>query len=244
MKKNVVCLKWGSAYDADWVNRLYRGVCRHLTPPFDFICFTDNTDGLDPAVQTRDIHSLTFAPSLNGIWWKLALSHPQANLPGNCLFLDLDIVIIDNLDVFFTLPGRFCIIHNWVERRKQILRPPPAIGNSSVFRFVGGNEPQLVEEFLRDPVAATQDFPTEQAFMTSAIGLENVTWWPVEWVRSYKRHCLPPFPLNWLLSPKMPAKTRILAFHGYPKPEDAIRGFADKPHKRARPMPSLAPYWR
>jgi len=63
-------------------------------------------------------------------------------------------------------------------------------------------------------------------------------------VRSYKRHCLPLFPLNWLVSPKLPEKVRILAFHGHPKPQDAIRGFSDKPHKRARPMPALAPYWR
>lgn len=244
MKKNVVCLKWGKGpYTADWVNRLYRGVNRHLTPPFRFVCFADDANGLDDGIDARDIESLSLAPALTGIWWKLALMHPCAGLGGDCLFLDLDTVIIDDIDDFFTLPGRFCIIQNWVERRKQILRARPRIGNSSVFRFIGGNEAHVAEKFLRDPHAAQQCYPTEQAFMTDAVGLDNITWWRDDWVRSYKRHCLPPFPLNWVLPPRIPPRTKILAFHGRPKPEEAIRGFSDKPHKRALPMPTLAPHW-
>lgn len=50
-EKTIVCLKWGNTlYSPEWVNRLYRGVKRHLTPPFNFVCFTDETAGLDPGI--------------------------------------------------------------------------------------------------------------------------------------------------------------------------------------------------
>ena len=87
--KTVVCLKWGDLYSAEYVNKLYRGVCRHLSPPFSFVAFVDDATGLDEGIEARDINALTFAPQLCNIWWKLAIMHPAANLRGSCLFLDL-----------------------------------------------------------------------------------------------------------------------------------------------------------
>ena len=245
MDKTVVCLKWGTGpYTSEWVNRLYRGVCRHLSPPFRFVCFTDDTADLSPQIEARNINALSFSPVLTGIWWKLAVTHPKADLTGNCLFLDLDIIILDDLDVFFTHPGEFCMIHNWIEWRKTLFRRRPFIGNSSVFRFVAGREAQISEIFLSNPEQANRDFPTEQAFMTFAAGKDRVVWWPENWVRSYKRHCLRNFPLNWIMRPKIPKGTRILAFHGRPKPDEAIRGYCHRPHKSALPLPLLAKHWQ
>lgn len=248
MRNTIVCLKWGQGvYTSEWVNRLYRGTCRHISFPFHFVCFTDECVGLDPGIEARDINALTFAPQLNGIWWKLAVMHPDANLTGNCLFLDLDTVIVGSMEDFFNLPGRFCIIRNWIERRKLIFRSRPLIGNSSIFRFLGGSEPSPVEQFLKDPERATNRriFRTEQEFMTATVGLDNITWWPDAWVLSYKRHCLPLFPLNWMLTPKIPIGkgARALTFHGRPKQDEVIRGYRGAPHKYSRPMPDLEKYW-
>ena len=33
-KANIVCMKWGSAYEADYVNTLYSMVKRNITRPF------------------------------------------------------------------------------------------------------------------------------------------------------------------------------------------------------------------
>ena len=247
MQKTVICLKWGNApYTAEWVNRLYRGVVRHLSPPFNFVAFTDDTDGLDPAIEARDINALTFAPELCGIWWKLAVLHPDAKLTGTCLFLDLDTVITGSLDDFFTYPGKLCIIHNWIERRKMIFRRRPLNGNSSVYRFSAGAHPEAADTFLRDPQAAQDKtkFSTEQIFMTRVVGLENITWWPEEWVRSFKRHAHPVYPLNKFLAPKIPLGCRILAFHGKPNPDDAIAGINCGGRKHSLPMPELTQYWR
>ena len=244
--KTVVCLKWGEhkdgVYGAEWVNRLLRATRRHLSAPFAFVCFTDDARGLDAEVEARDIRALTIAPPLTGIWWKLALMHPRAELSGRCLFFDLDVVVVGALDDFFDLPGGFCITRNWIERRKTIFRKRPRIGNSSVFRFEAGGQPQCAEKFLQDPRAAHNDYATEQAFMTAAVGLDNLRWFPERWVRSYKRHCRPQWPLNHFAKPRIPQGAKVLAFHGSPKQHEVINGVRGSYH--SLPWRELAQHWK
>ena len=68
-------------------------------------------------------------------------------------------------------------------------------------------------------------FSTEQRFMTHAVGEKNVNWWPDNFVRSFKRSCTWPWPLNHFLAPRFDPDTRILCFHGDPSPEEAIAGY-------------------
>ena len=49
---NVLCLKWGKRYGADYVNRLYRGVSANLSRPFRFVCVTDDPSGLAAGIET------------------------------------------------------------------------------------------------------------------------------------------------------------------------------------------------
>jgi nitroreductase len=69
-----------------------------------------------------------------------------------------------------------------------------------------------------------------------------MTYWPEDWVRSYKRHCLPPFPLNQFVTSKFPEGASIVAFHGWPHPHEAIAGYkGERPHHRALPTPAGNP---
>ncbi len=240
----VVCLKWGTQYGAEYVNRLYRGVARHLRGDFRFVCFTEDAHGIVPEVEIRDIDSLAAAEHMRRtVWLKLALLHPRAGLTGRCLFLDLDLVILDSLDDFFSYPGEFVIIRNWIERRKLIFRRRPEVGNSSVFRFQAGGIPAPLERYLADPEAVRRGFSTEQAFLTCAVG-ERKKYWPEKWVRSFKYHCRPLFPLNWVRAPRLPPTAKIVAFHGRPNPDEAIVGYTDKWHHRTLPCPRIAAHWR
>ncbi len=246
MEKTIICLKWGDAYDSEYVNRMYRAAMRNLSPPFRFVCWTDNPAGLETGIEARDIEQLTFAPELRDIWWKLAVSHPKAGLQGRCLFLDLDVIIVDKLDSFFELPGRFCALRNWISWRKTILRPAPIIFNSSVFCFEAGEWGQVAEMFMRDPNHAKdrKQFSTEQVFMTHAVGAENAEWFPREWVQHYKYDMRPQFPLNWVVKPRIPQGTKIICMTGYPKPHQAVtEGAKGGWHRRMLPMPELRKYW-
>jgi hypothetical protein len=247
-KVNVLCIKWGDRYATSYANILYRSVCHHLSRPFVFHCVTDNPAGLDP-----DIRVIPFPenPGVKRGWpdilIKLAILRDGfGELAGPTLFLDLDVVITGRLDNFFEFnPGKFCIIHNWVNWRKALLGRRPAVGNSSVFRFEAGQCGYAYETFLRE-IHRAEDrnvFNTEQAFLTYALG--KPVWWPEAWVRSYKWNCRPAFPLNLLRVPQLPDDCRILVFHGRPDPDEAIRGYKGrKLHHRTLPAPWIEDYWK
>lgn len=255
---NVLCLKWGDRYPAFYVNRLYAQVQRNLSRPFRFVCVTDDSAGIDPAIDCvpfPDDPQVLDRPWPN-IFVKLCLfKRGFANLEGPTLFLDIDLLILRSIDKFFDYhPGDFCIIHNWVERRKMIFRKLPFIGNSSCFRFDAGSEQaaRVYEIFLRDKGKAELKYPYlyagSQKFQTRAMAeAGTVTWWPDDWVCSFKRQCIPIFPLNLLLTPRYPKTASVIAFHGRPDIDEAIAGYRGKDvkaHLSCLPTPWVAEHWK
>lgn len=254
---NIVCLKWGTGYPPVYVNRLYSGVKRHLKRPFRFVCFTNEPEGIVPGVEIQPIpeqpKELSKSHNWPSVYTKLSLFRDGCGgLEGPTLFLDIDQIIYGDMDRFFDYkPGEFCIIHNWIEWRKRIFRKRPNIGNSSCFRFDAGKMNYVWEKFLSNPEFAYDQtkFPTEQAFMTWAVGLENVRWWPDDWVVSFKRACARAFPINLWCVPKPPDHGSILCFHGHPNPHEAIAGWTEKngnkvpPHLVSRPAQWVQDWW-
>jgi len=43
---NILTVKWGKRYGADYVNKLYAGIARNTSWKFKFFCFTDDGSGL------------------------------------------------------------------------------------------------------------------------------------------------------------------------------------------------------
>lgn len=52
---NVVCVKYGTKYGADYVNKLYYGVKKHLKKPYKFFCFTECSEGLDQNILIKPL---------------------------------------------------------------------------------------------------------------------------------------------------------------------------------------------
>jgi hypothetical protein len=108
---NVICMKWGAKYGANDVNVLYFMVKRHLKMPHRFICLTDNIDGLEQGIECFDMPPIV-VPKEKDIspWRKLGMfSKTIGDLEGKSLFLDLDLVILDDIDCFFTFSNKFTI---------------------------------------------------------------------------------------------------------------------------------------
>lgn len=244
---NLICLKWGTRYGPHYVNTLHAGVKRHLHRPYRFVCVTDNPANLAAGIETVPIppDPGTSIPWPNVFLKLLVTRDGFADLEGPTLFFDVDLALTDDIDCFFDYrPGKNCIIHNWMEWRKTLFRPVPDIGNSSVFRFEAGQSQYICDTFLREigRAADRTQFRTEQAFLTYAMREHH--WWPDTWVRSFKRHCMWPFPLNLWLTPRLPAETKILVFHGRPDPDEALSGYQGRRmHQHARPSPWIAQYW-
>lgn len=248
MTRNIVTLKWGDRYGSEYVNILYNNVKKNLKSPFLFHCSTENPEGLDPEIR---IIPLPPDPGLKRGWPDvlakiLFTKDGFGNLEGPSLFLDLDVAIMGNMDSFFEyMPGKNCMIHNWVGGLRKITGKRPHCGNSSVFRFEAGSSNYIYETFMREKHLAEDQsvYNTEQAYLTHA--MKEVHWWPEEWCRSFKRHCRPMFPLNLICTPPKPAGCHILVFHGRPDPDEAIRGYhGRKIRHHIRPAPWIADYWK
>jgi len=244
---NIVCVKWGTRYGPEYVNRLYSGVQRHLKRPFRFLCCTELPQGLDAGIEVTPFPE---DPGIKRGWpdvlVKLMLFQDGfADLKGPTLFLDLDVVIVDSIDCFFDYKvGKNCIIHNWSSGVKSLLGKRLPVGNSSIFRFEAGQTQYAYDTFLKEMHRAEDRsiFNTEQAFLTYA--LKEVEWWPEAWARSYKRHCRPVFPLNLCRTPRLPKDCRIMVFHGRPDPDEAIVGYhGKKMHHHVKPAPWVAEHW-
>jgi hypothetical protein len=94
-KINVCCLKEGTKYDSDYVNTLYLMVKRYLTTPFNFLCLTEDPKNLLKEIQVINLDDR----SIKG-WWNKCLLFKPGLLNGKCLYLDLDMIILKNIDEF------------------------------------------------------------------------------------------------------------------------------------------------
>ncbi len=246
MTRHIITLKWGNRYGPEFVNRLSAAVDRHTQEPVTVVCFTDDATGIDPSVVIHPIPEIDLpaADKVTG-WRKICLFRPDLPIDGIGLFVDLDVVITGPLDDFFTFGGEdeIPIIHNWVAPHKTWFKPDPMIGNSSVFRFKLNHCAFVWEQFHREKDWALATFRPPQSYLTHCIR-PKMKFWPAEWVRSFKRHCRPIFPLNLICEPKLPAHARIIAFHGKPDPDEAVDGYKGKKlHHRSIAAPWITENW-
>lgn len=237
---NIICMKWGSKYGANYVNTLYAMIARHISFDFQLTCFTDDATGIDPRVQIRELPVLELpqgAPERG--WNKLTtLQTDLGGLRGDVLFLDLDVVIVGNIDEFFSYPAKFAIIRDAKLQRRMI-------GNSSVYRFEVGRYEAVLEKFRQQYAEIQQNFRNEQAYLSQAIQERGeLSFWPEAWCPSFKYHCMQPWPLAYFQDAKIPEGAKIIIFHGHPEPHEAIQGITHKWYRPVRPTQWVEDYWR
>ncbi|ENU31008.1 glycosyltransferase [Acinetobacter sp. NIPH 1852] len=236
----ILCMKWGTKYGAEYVNRLYNMVKRHLTLPFKMVCLTDRTEGIDPNVQCFPIPPLDLpagAPERG--WNKLSTFEPDLyGLKGNALFLDLDVVIIDNIDCFFQESGEFLVIHDWK-------RPWRVTGNSSVYRFKLGAFSGILPYFRENFDEISHKFRNEQEYLSWFVHKEGkLSYWNKEWCKSYKYHCLRKVPFAYFQPPIKPKGAKIIIFHGEINPPDAVSGGGGKWYRYVLPSDWIKDAWQ
>ena len=237
---NIICMKWGTKYGADYVNRLYGMIARHLILPFQLSCFTDDACDIRPEVRICDLPKLQLpagAPERG--WNKLStLDTELGGLSGDVLFLDLDVVIVGSLDEFFSYPGKFLIIRDAKLRRRLI-------GNSSVYRFEVGRYADVLARFRHEFDTIRETYRNEQAYLSAAIHEKGeLDFWPDVWCPSFKYHCMKPWPLSYLQDATIPDGAKIAIFHGHPEPHEAIAGITHKWYRPVRPTQLVADYWQ
>jgi hypothetical protein len=237
---NVICMKWGTKYGPEFVNKLHSMVQRHLSLHHRFVCFTDNASGLHPNIEIKPLPPMDLPPGKERGWLKLStFNAPLADLEGPTLFLDIDVVVVGSLDEFFEHnPGRFCIIHDWQ-------KPWRITGNSSVYRFEAGAHPDLLAGFLANIDRVKNEVRNEQAYLSRELHRQGkLHYWPRGWCVSFKYGCIPTFPLNFFQTPRLPVGAKVVVFHGLPNPDDALIGKGHGLLRHVLPTPWIEEHWQ
>ncbi len=240
MENNVICVKWGNKFGPEYVNRLYKMVEKNITIPHRFVCFTNEPEGINEKVEIRPFYKLDDSGLPEKAWKKLGLfTDKLGDLEGRALFLDLDVIILNNIDDFFKVEGEFLIIKDW-DFENDI------IGNSSVFRFEVNKHKDIIDNFYKEGKDIRKRYRNEQAFLSYQMKNKGIlSYWDKSWCISFKRKCLRKFPLNYFMEPIEPKDAKILVFHGRPNPQQAYNGFMGKGGFRyVKPTKWLDKYWQ
>lgn len=212
MNRTIVCLKHGDKYSVEYVNILYNMVKRHSTVDFDFVCITENPIGLSQGI----IHVPLPSYRLHGWWFKPWIFSREFPITGTILFMDLDIVINDNIDALWDYhPEQFCIIKDF-----SLLNPRI---NSSVFRFEAGRYTHVWENLIND-YTQLSNYHGDQDWIYDQVP-DYVLWEP-SWIVSYKWQVRSRDDLERTdggqrfktINDTLTSDAKILVFHGDPKP--------------------------
>jgi hypothetical protein len=101
----VACVRTGTKYGPEYVERLVRGVKRHSSVECSFMCLTDQPETW-PGVENLSVE-------LSGWWAKMALFNPDWRGNERLVYLDLDTVVNGNIDPLLALETEFAICHSF-----------------------------------------------------------------------------------------------------------------------------------
>ena len=139
--KNVLCVKWGNKFSAEYVNKLYSMVERHLSLPHRFVCLTEDPTGLNSEIETKPL----LRKELKHSYTKFELFEKELHdITGQILFLDLDVVINNSIDDLFLFEpdAKFVCIKDW---KVDFI-------NASCMRLNAGEHSYIIDNWFYDEV--------------------------------------------------------------------------------------------
>jgi hypothetical protein len=188
-------------------------VKRYLTLEHEFVCMTEDATGLNPDIQILKLPN----NNLQGWWYKPTVFSPTLGLDGVVLFIDLDVIIFNDLDKFFThAPNKFCISRDFNPKNKSGM-------NSSCFRFNTNTLNSEYESFMLGHRSIIGRLHGDQDWMQETI--KDYEFWPEVWLKSYKWEMINKTDLTKIgnrfivnKDPSFDSETSIAVFHGEPNP--------------------------
>lgn len=242
--KQFVCMKWGTLYPADYVNKLYGMVRRNTLGSLRFVCLTDDPAGVREEVECLPCPTVALPPPFNNTGWRKIVLWAETlpGMEGDWLFLDLDVIVTGSLDAFFEFAPEqsFVVMQNWTQKGQ-------GIGNTSVFRFRAGAHPYIHDRLVPEFQTILAQHRNEQIYISRTVS--EMKFWPDAWCALFKVHCVPPMPQRWWKAPVVPEGARVIAFPGVPNPHEAVQGlwpakWYKKFYKHIQPASWIDDYWK
>lgn len=217
---NLIVVKWGDLYSNEHVINLYEGARRYTSVSFNFYVFTDNADGLPSNYNIINLPDYQ-VPKNRGWWYKMEIFNKQHDLKGTNLYIDLDTVIVKDLRPFWEL-----VITNGLYICRDFNRqfiPSYQACNSSVMGWQNSTQDYVYSGFVKNPKQNMNTYRGDQDYLQAYA--TNRIFWPDEFAMSWKWECWRGGKTNSTdyknptLKTEIKPSTKILVFHGQPKPE-------------------------
>jgi hypothetical protein len=183
----IVALKMGDAYGSEHFNALAKAVRQNTTKGHNLVVWTDSPAGLDCVwVSNPDVGRSKF-------WPKVACYKPGIVKTPYIMFLDVDILILDNIDdiINFAVEYDFCSYKD----------PWHSGANVSVFTLKTGSRTELWEYYLKH---GDNNHKSDEDMVNDLFS--DILYYPKEWIKSYKGDMLGDGA----------AGAKIVVFHGKP----------------------------
>ena len=177
-KNYVLCLKHGTKYSADYVNRLYNMVKRHCTLDYEFVCLTD-----DPLDIDKNITIIKLPSGLEGWWCKPYMFSDDLPINGTILYMDLDVVLASNIDKLFTyMPGNWCTIRDFTRTFRKDWKKY----NSSIVKYHTGQLSHVWNDFKKNQKTIQSRLHGDQDWLYEATRTCQAMMYPDSWIQSWK----------------------------------------------------------
>lgn len=141
---NILCVKWGTKYSAEYVNNLYSMVKRNAPTKFDFYCYTEDPSGINSDVRIIPIKS-----DLTDWWLKLELLNLFQT--GVNILFDLDIVILNKMERLWAVKTRTVSVlySQWKEGYVKGTDKFPTLYNSSIVKWEDNQGKEIYDYFIK-----------------------------------------------------------------------------------------------
>lgn len=219
-KVTVLCVRFGTRYGREYVERLRNMIARNLTVDYEFVCLTDDKHPID---GVRSIYQP--AEPYAKLWWhKVHMFDPDLDIAGTVIYFDLDVVISGNINKLIDCPVTH--IYGIRDFNRKFYSSWNSL-NSSVMCWYHGAHGEIYNTFISNPTAAMK-LHGDQDWIWK-VAKDKIKFWPDTWIQSYKWEIRSRDELavrNGALgfksiSPVTPLKDCCVAvFHGNPKPQD------------------------
>ena len=222
---NCACVIHGQKYSWQYVDNLYRMLCRHISAPIKLHVFTEANRSVPNHMIKHTLKEWPDVSNTRQAWWyKMQMFDPAHNL-GRLLYLDLDVVVCDSLDWLQTLDhSLFWTINDW----RRFWKSNWTGINSSMMYWDTASFPEIWDEFKNTGLKqAVRQFAGDQDFLTKALSPNRVRYFDDAVVRSWRwqikdggmdpktrKYARP--DAGSILTPG----TAVMVFHGSPKPHE------------------------
>ena len=164
---------FGDTYTPDYVGKLYDGIRRNCSIPFESICISD-----DPSVEADVVLSYNHYGDVKKHWHKLKFFSPHFGYqdPGDdIIIMDIDQVITGNVDDLIGHPvedGELVTYGIWW---KSLLHT-----NGGFYKFKSGSLAYIWEDFIANPKFWQMHYFNERIVHFPYYGEQNYVNWRMD----------------------------------------------------------------